>query len=66
MLFFSRVRNWLVLRIARAKWVYYIGGSETLPLPLSREEENDVMLRLAAGDMSVKEILIDGNSKTRA
>ncbi len=61
MLFFSRIRNWLVLKIARAKGVYYIGGSETLPLPLSREEENDVMFRLAAGDTSVKEILIERN-----
>ncbi len=61
MLFFARIRNWLVLKLFRAKGIYYIGGSETLPLPLSREEENDVMLRLAAGDMSVKEILIERN-----
>ncbi len=61
MLFFARIKNWLVQKFAGAKEIYYIGGSETLPLPLSREEENDVMLRLAAGDMSVKETLIERN-----
>ena len=34
--------------------VYYIGGSDTLPAPLSKEEEKDILKILSNGDMSVK------------
>ena len=39
----------------------YIGGSETLPPPLSREEEAYYISRLATGDPSVERVLIERN-----
>ena len=41
--------------------VLYIGGSDTLPSPLSKEEERRLLLRLEEGDMSVKSSLIEHN-----
>ena len=41
--------------------VYYIGGSDTLPAPLSKEEEQNLLLLLENGDMSVKSTLIERN-----
>lgn len=41
--------------------VNYIGGSETLPAPLSKEEEEHAMMLLAAGDEKVKSLLIEHN-----
>ncbi|MBQ7573425.1 MAG: RNA polymerase sporulation sigma factor SigE [Clostridia bacterium] len=41
--------------------LFYIGGSDTLPAPLTKEEEERVIERLRNGDMSVKEILIEHN-----
>lgn len=39
----------------------YIGGSDTLPPPLGKEEERALIARLAAGDESVKSSLIERN-----
>ena len=41
--------------------VFYIGGSDTLPAPLTKEEEAEVMSALAAGDYSVRKVLIEHN-----
>lgn len=41
--------------------LFYIGGSDTLPPPLKREEEAELIERLAAGDMTVKSTLIERN-----
>lgn len=41
--------------------IYYIGGSDTLPSPLSKEEESELLLRLENNDMSVKSTLIEHN-----
>lgn len=41
--------------------VFYVGSSETLPAPLSPEEEAGLMERLAAGDLSVRSTLIEHN-----
>lgn len=41
--------------------VMYIGGSDTLPTPLSREEEGALIARLEQGDLSVKNQLIERN-----
>ncbi len=51
--------EWVLRRIARA--VYYIGGSETLPAPLTRQEEAEAMERLEQGDEQVKTELIEHN-----
>ena len=41
--------------------VNYINGPEVLPPPLSKEEEKEIMEKLAAGDESVRDILIVRN-----
>ena len=41
--------------------VYYIGGSDTLPPPLSREREAELLSRLDEGDESVRQELIEHN-----
>ena len=46
----------------RLGWrVYYVGGSEGLPPPLSRAETEDCMERLRRSDFSVKPTLIERN-----
>lgn len=63
---YGRIREFLAALFRR--WlreeeggVYYVGGGETLPAPLSPEEERELMGRLAAGDQSVKSALIEHN-----
>ncbi|HIT85284.1 MAG TPA: RNA polymerase sporulation sigma factor SigE [Candidatus Ornithomonoglobus intestinigallinarum] len=41
--------------------VFYIGGSDTLPPPLSKPEEEELLRRLDSGDESVKTSLIERN-----
>lgn len=41
--------------------VFYIGGSDTLPPPLKKNEEEALMERLEQGDESVKTALIERN-----
>ncbi|MBU9720432.1 MULTISPECIES: RNA polymerase sporulation sigma factor SigE [Bacillaceae] len=41
--------------------VYYIGGSEALPPPLSKEEEAYLLKKLPNGDDSVRSVLIERN-----
>ena len=41
--------------------IHYIGGSDTLPPPLSREDEKEYLQRLAQGDMEARQILIERN-----
>jgi len=41
--------------------LYYIGGSETLPQPLSKEEEGELLQRLREEDYSVRQTLIERN-----
>lgn len=43
------------------KTVYYVSGNETLPPPLTVQEEKDIMERLCFGDEDAKESLIVHN-----
>ena len=45
----------------KKKYVFYISGSQTLPPPLSIEEENEIMCRLSDNDESAREKLIIHN-----
>ena len=58
----DKLRAWLVRQglLPRAG-VHYIGGSDTLPPPFSREEEAERIARLDAGDVSVRQELIEHN-----
>lgn len=49
------------LGIIKKPTIYYIGGSEALPPPLSTEEEVFYIDRLETGDMAVKSVLIERN-----
>lgn len=41
--------------------IYYIGGSQTLPPPLSIEEEEEILEKLSKGDESVRKTLVERN-----
>ncbi|QDP40099.1 RNA polymerase sporulation sigma factor SigE [Radiobacillus deserti] len=41
--------------------IYYIGGSEALPPPLSKEEEQELLKRLPKGDKAARSMLIERN-----
>lgn len=45
----------------KADEIYYIGGSEALPPPLSKEEEADLLMKLPSGDEAVRAVLIERN-----
>lgn len=61
-------RAWWAFRGLLARWglalpgkIMYIGGSDTLPPPLKREEEAELITRLDGGDESAKSTLIERN-----
>ena len=56
----KQIRLWL-LRIVRRDKVMYIGGSDTLPQPLTRAEEAELIARMGQGDFSVRQTLIERN-----
>lgn len=53
-------RLFLLLGLKRVD-VYYIGGSEALPPPLTREEEEYLLDRLSSGDAAIRGMLIERN-----
>ena len=58
----AALRRLLVrLGLARPGKILYIGGSDTLPPPLSREEEGALLSRLDEGDASARQTLIERN-----
>lgn len=46
---------------AFAGHVYYIGGNDALPPPLSKEEEDKLVQDLVSGDESIRAVLIERN-----
>ncbi|HHY74536.1 MAG TPA: RNA polymerase sporulation sigma factor SigE [Bacillus bacterium] len=45
----------------KADEIYYIGGKEALPPPLSKEEEEQLLQKLPTGDKAAKSMLIERN-----
>ncbi|ASK63577.1 RNA polymerase sporulation sigma factor SigE [Virgibacillus phasianinus] len=45
----------------KADEIYYIGGSEALPPPLSKTEEQSLLKRLPTGDKAARAVLIERN-----
>lgn len=45
----------------KAEEIYYIGGSEALPPPLSKEEEAHLLNELTKGDKAARSVLIERN-----
>ncbi|WP_164215383.1 RNA polymerase sporulation sigma factor SigE [Virgibacillus sp. YIM 98842] len=60
-----RVRLWwykLLIKLGiKSDEIYYIGGSEALPPPLSKEEEKELLTLLPQGDQSARAVLIERN-----
>lgn len=56
----QKLQNW-IRKHSRPDKVMYIGGSDTLPPPLSREEESQLISRLGQGDLAVRQTLIERN-----
>ena len=54
---FRRLWTWLI----PAGKIMYIGGSDTLPVPLSRQEEGELIARLEEGDQRARAELIEHN-----
>lgn len=52
----------LLIRLGiKSEEIYYIGGNDALPPPLSKEEEADLLERLPNGDKAARSILIERN-----
>ncbi|MFD0715146.1 RNA polymerase sporulation sigma factor SigE [Paenibacillus sp. GCM10027626] len=45
----------------KSEEIYYIGGSEALPPPLTREEEEYLLEKLPSGDTAIRAMLIERN-----
>ena len=59
---YVRIHRWLAkLGLALPGKIMYIGGSDTLPPPLSRDEEAELIGRLDQGDEGVRGQLIERN-----
>ena len=56
------IKIWVKGRMGRtADQIFYIGGSDVLPPPLSREEEAEALRQLAEGSEAAKSRLIERN-----
>jgi len=56
-----RILAWLYRRFGLAPPVYYVNSGEALPPPLTKREEDECIRALAAGDVSVRQTLIERN-----
>ena len=41
--------------------IYYVGGNDVLPAPLSKEEEEELVNKLGENDEAIRSILIERN-----
>lgn len=57
---FGEILQRLIQRFAKTK-IYYINGPDTLPAPLTRDEEADIFVKLEKNDDSAKQALIVHN-----
>ena len=58
----ERLHDWLIsIGLLPCDPVHYIGGSDTLPPPFSREKEAELIARLDAGEEKVRQLLIEHN-----
>ena len=58
----ARLRDWFISKgLLPQRGIFYIGGNDSLPSPLSREEEAEMIERLNQGEFAVRQILIEHN-----
>ena len=60
MTLWNRIIQW-IQRLTRPDSIYYIGGSDTLPPPLPRQEEAEWIARLERGELLARQTLIERN-----
>jgi len=58
----KRLAKWLESVLSpEDSGIYYIGGSDILPAPLERDEEEKAILKMEQGDESAKRLLVEHN-----
>lgn len=58
----NRLKNWLIKKLGfKGRSVFYIGGTDVLPPPLSKEEEEQLLAAYGEGDMEARAVLIERN-----
>ena len=50
-----------ILNIEEIERIFYVGGSENLPAPLSPEDEEKEIIKLDRGDENAKKTLVEHN-----
>lgn len=58
--FLEKIKE-VIKSFANEQGIYYIGGSETLPEPLSKDEEAYLLSQYTNGDTNVRKVLIEHN-----
>ena len=58
---FNRILSYLALKLKLKQFCHYINGPETLPPPLTKEEEETVFAELRRGDETHRDLLIIHN-----
>ncbi|MBR3737538.1 MAG: sigma-70 family RNA polymerase sigma factor [Eubacterium sp.] len=61
MSFFNKVFNFLIQKCLFEEYCFYINGPETLPPPLSKEEEQEIINMIRMGDDSKRDLLVTHN-----
>ena len=56
-----RFSEWLRSILCPGEELYYIGGSDVLPAPLERDEEEKAILAMENGDEAAKKLLVEHN-----
>ncbi len=59
--FLNFIKNWLRRHLLSGEGVFYIGGSDILPPPLAKAEEESAIAAMEAGDENAKKILTEHN-----
>lgn len=57
----SIIKQWLKKHLAPQDGVFYIGGSDVLPPPLEKDEENEAIIAMESGDDSARKKLTEHN-----
>lgn len=57
----SIIKGWLERRLLPEKSLFYIGGSDVLPAPLDKAEEEKAIIAMESGDESAKKLLTEHN-----
>ncbi|MBP3483646.1 MAG: RNA polymerase sporulation sigma factor SigE [Oscillospiraceae bacterium] len=55
------IKNWLEKHLTPGSGLFYIGGSDVLPPPLGREEEEKAITAMENGDEAAKRLLTEHN-----